>query len=154
MSRRLKYVSVDNIVDAISASGDMIKDVAINDVAPIVEEILVRHIYRDIYGAYTPREYKRRYMMSDGDALVVKMLDDSTLFVTINAKPDGTWTGSSSWTPRYDGSFLEMLEKGDLGWWKKGFPRPAVSNAQKEVDENRDKINAAIARGLNRVIGS
>lgn len=132
----------------IDISGDALaRDILLHDVAPVATEILLKHIEKDIYNAYSPSFYTRRYsLVSDGN-IYTKMIDDNTLFITSVAQPNKPHTGWSSQGP---GSFLQMLEEGNMGWWKKGFARPAISNAQHEVD-NSQKIIQAINRGKKRL---
>lgn len=149
MSRRLKYVDINEIGMAIAKDADIAKDVLMNDVAPVAEEILRRHIETDIYGAYSPPShgYERRYSLTRN--IISKMVDDTTLLVTSNAQPAYPHIG---WASSGDGAFLQMLEVGNLGWWRKGFPRPAISNAQKEAEDS-SAIREAIQRGIDRVMG-
>lgn len=150
-----------------------------NDIKPIVYEILYKHIQKDIYGVYTPAEngwveynpdtgrfrshvtYKRRYVLLDpknaysethyeinGDTITGK------LFATIDAKV-APFPRKRSFKYTGHGAFLELLEIGRLGIFTRAkfgggsFPRPAVSNAQKEVD-NSPRIKAAINRFVRR----
>jgi len=113
--------------------------IAFDYIAPIMESILEKHIRKDIYGAYSPRQYERRGTLYN---LETKLINNDTIFVTNNAQPNKPAKG---WHASHDGAFLEMLAVGDLGWWRKGFPRPAVANAQQEIDSSY-KIKSAIAR--------
>lgn len=119
------------------------KDILMNDVAPVAIDILLSHIRKDIYDAYQPSFYKRRYSLLSEGNIMYKMIDDNTLFVTSTAQPNG----KRGFEP---GGFLQMLEEGNLGWWKQGFARPAISNAQKEIDSSA-KITSAINRGRKRL---
>lgn len=140
MAKRIKAIDIDSLETAISDDPNIIRDILMNDVAPVVEDILAKHIEHDIYGAYTPVGYERRYSLTK--SIVSKMINGNTLLVTSIAQPNLPHTG---WVSSGDGAFLAMLENGDLGWWRKGFPRPAVSNAQKEVDSS-SAVRSAIQR--------
>lgn len=133
---------ISTLEKQIEADDDLIKSILLNDIAPIVEDILLHHIQEDIYGAYSPVRYERRYSLTR--SIVTKLLDDNTILVTSNAQPNLPHHG---WSSTGDGSFLHMLEVGNMGWWKEGFPRPAISNAQKEADNN-PTIQAVINRRL------
>lgn len=139
--------TVDNISDlraaAIDASASRI--VLMEYVAPVVEEILRKHIASDIYGAYSPNVYDRR--MSLMNSIKSQMISDSELLVTAIAQPNKPAHG---WHSSGDGAFLHMLETGNLGWWRKGFPRPAISNAQREVDSS-SAVERAKRTGIKRV---
>lgn len=137
-------------------------DILTTDVAPVAEDILRKHIQKDIYEAYTPKEngwistdghrttYERRYDL--GEAVTSYMSGDHTLMITSRAKASPAVVKGYRFRDKYDGAFLELLESGHMGIWRKGFPRPAVSNAQKEIDNSRH-IAAAIRRGITREIG-
>lgn len=118
-------------------------DILMTDVAPVAIDILLKHIKKDIYEAYTPSFYERRYSLLARENIMYKMIDANTLFITSTAQPNG----KRGFAP---GGFLQMLEEGDLGWWRKGFPRPAITNAQNEVDSS-SKIANAISRGRKRL---
>lgn len=126
------------------------------DVAPVAEEILRKHIKSDIYDVYTPKEngwvhgstYQRRHILEDS---IVAYVNGDTLVVTSTATASPSVIYGWSFENRYAGAFLEMLETGNMGFWRKDFPRPAVSNAQKEIDKS-DEITAAIQKGIIREI--
>ena len=117
--------------------------VAFNYIVPEMETILKKHIDKDIYGAYGPKQYKRR--MSLNKDFEAKIIDNNTIFVTNNAYPNKPARGrNGAWHAYHDGAFLEMLAGSNLGFWYEGFPRPAVANAQQEIDSSY-KIKSAIA---------
>lgn len=131
---------------SVSLSREDREDILMNDVAPIVVDILKKHIQEDIYDAWEPTVYHRRYSLEKN--IICSIDDDGELFVTSVAPPAPPHLG---WSNTGEGSFLYMLEVGNMGWWKKGFPRPAISLAQKEVD-NSTEIEAAIQAGIKRVM--
>lgn len=128
------------------------------DVAPIVEEIVQSHIQSDIYYAYSPRPgawvngttYQRRHSLENN--VVSSLSDSETLFVTSTATASPSVVKGYSFRNRYPGAFLKMLESGNTGIWRKGFPRPAISNAQAEIDDNlqNGSISQAIEKGIKR----
>lgn len=134
------------------------KEVLEKYILPIMERILFEHIESDIYGAYTPKEYgwiggetyRRR------NSLISRMasyheINGTTMMVTSAAEPENLWSGSVSGY----GAFLAILENGDMGAWTdatgRRLPRPAISNAQKEVDESQE-IEKAAERGIQAVL--
>lgn len=139
--------TIDNIEDLYASALDATsaRIVLMDYVAPVVEEILRKHIESGIYGAYEPKEYVRR--MSLTDSIRSQMISDNELLVTATSQPNRPANG---WHSSGDGAFLYMLEVGDLGWWRKGFPRPAISNAQREVD-NSSAVENAKQKGIKRV---
>ena len=114
-------------------------------VAPVVEEILRKHIESDIYGAYTPKFYERSYSLTAN--VRSQMISDDELLVTSTAVPN---TPHAGWHSSGDGAFLYMLEVGDLGWWRKDFPRAAISNTQRETDSST-KVRQAMKLGVEQV---
>lgn len=116
--------------------------------------ILRKHIEDDIYGVYTPKEgawvrgstYQRRHEM--GKYIIPIDMPDGSVLVTTTYSPN-----TSVVHPDYhfygfmEGGFLQLLESGNMGIWRGGFPRPAVSNAQDEFDHSssvRYEINKAL----------
>ena len=132
------FNSVDDLFQAIG--GVEIIDAAQMDA--VIEEgknVLYRHIQSDIYGAYTPKPggwvggqtYARRHSLSR-DSLVAINEPDGTITITSTAVP-GTPVGRGSVSSE-PGSLLKLIESDRHGLWRGGFPRPAVSNAQSEID--------------------
>lgn len=140
----------------------IIKQVMLQDIAPIVEDVLKKHIQSDIYDAYTPREgawvdgetYQRRHELEQH--ITSQMIDEKTLLVTSDAAANDPIVPGYVFSNNYAGAFLELLESGHMGIWQSGFARPAVQNAQAEVDHMssiqttiRDKVKAALDGGTN-----
>lgn len=145
MSSSKTFNSVPELESALSNDSSIIKELLMRDVAPVVEQILIKHIQDDVYGAYSPSFYSRRNALLN--SVYSMMIDDHTLLVTNSAKPDKPAIG---WNGNKPGSFMKMIEVGNMGWWKKGFARPAISNAQREVDTSGE-VSAAILKGMKRV---
>ncbi len=132
------------------------------DVSPVAEEILKERIKDDIYDAYTPIEggyfagkfytnaYKRRHVLEN--KIKSYMINKDTLLVTSTATASKPLVSGWSFHYKYDGAFLEMLEVGDMGIWKKGFPRPAVKNTERQFESDK-RISSAIKKGIKREIG-
>lgn len=133
-------------------------EILLDYVAPVVEEILLKNIENMIYGTYTPQPgawvngttYQRRRLF--GDHMVRKIEEPGLLAVTSNAAPSDPVVKGARFLPYTDGAFLGMLENGDMGIWRSGFPRPAVSSAQKEVYHSL-AVQIAIRSGLERLFG-
>lgn len=145
----------DDLVNAVDSKLSIILE---KDVAPIAEEILSKHIKSDIYDAYTPKEngwvngttYQRRHLLEDTVTSIT--LDNNTLLVTSTATASPSIINGWSFRNRYSGAFLKLIESESTGIWKSGFPRPAVTNTQEEID-NSNKITSAIKQGIKREIG-
>lgn len=150
----------DSLVQAVSGTASKILK---KDVAPVAEDILIKHIKSDIYDVYTPKTngwvtsngvpttYTRRHIL---ESSVVSYLigNNDTLLITSRATASPSVVNGYSFRNRYDGSFLKLLESGNMGIWRGGFPRPAVKNTQAEIDGSR-KITSAIRQGIQREIG-
>lgn len=149
----------DALVKAAEAKAEKILK---KDVAPVAEEILKKHIQSDIYDVYTLKEngwvttdgarttYQRRHVLEK--AITSLMPDKQTLLVTSTATASPAVITGWSFHNRYPGAFLKLLETGNMGIWRGGFPRPAVSNTQEELDRSA-AIQSAIKNGIKREIG-
>ena len=121
-----------------------------SDVAPIAEDILRERIAVDIYAAYTPSYYQRRHVLEqqvEGD-----LTGPGTLLVTSTADASTSVVPGYSFENRSPGAFLEMLEVGNMGFWRRSFPRPAVAMAQGGIDRSAE-IRKAIEDGIRREFG-
>ena len=117
------------------------------DVSPIAEKILKERIAEDIYAAYTPAYYQRRHVLEqsvEGD-----LTAPGTLLVTSTADAAPSLLKGYTFENRYPGAFLELLEVGNMGFWRKDFPRPAVAMAQNAIDRSAE-IRRAITEGIRR----
>ena len=117
------------------------------DVAPVAEEILQERIAADIYAAYTPSYYQRRHVLEDSVGSV--LTQSGALLTTSTASANDSLVPGYSFENRYLGAFLEMLEVGNMGFWRRDFPRPAVSMAQGKIDRSSE-IRSAIEAGIQR----
>lgn len=159
MSTITYYDDWDSLIRAVN---DKTQKILQTDVAPVAEKILKKHIKLDIYNAYTPKHngwvtgdghrttYQRRHELENN--ISSYMLNNDTLIITSTATASPSVVKGYSFRNRYPGAFLKMLEVGNTGIWKGGFPRPAVKNAQNEIDSSK-KITDAIAKGIRREIG-
>lgn len=130
-------------------------------VAPIAKEIVRKHIDEDIYSVYTP--IKNGWVSSDGEPITYKrrnlLLKNGSIYHRFSAADEIMITSDVTASPaiikgwsfhrRYPGAFLKLLETGNMGIWRRGFPRPAIRNAQREID-NSSKIRRAIRQELNK----
>ena len=108
-------------------------------------------IAEDIYAAYTPAYYQRRHVLEqnvEGD-----LTGPGTLLVTSTADASTSIVPGYSFENRYPGAFLEMLEVGNMGFWCRHFPRPAVTMAQGAI-ERSSGIRQAIEEGIRREFGA
>lgn len=130
-------------------------------VAPIAKDIVRKHIETDIYGAYTPKEngwvttdgvpttYKRRRLLLKRGAIYHKFSAADEIMVTSDVTASPAIIKGWSFRNRYPGAFLKLLETGNMGIWYGGFPRPAIGNAQKEIDKS-SQISRVIRQELNK----
>lgn len=146
----------EEVEDLLSYFEKSLDDVLLTDVSPLVEEILLKHIKTDIYDVYTPKPrgwvhgqtYIRRHVLEG--AVTSKIDEEHTLLTTSEATANESVVKGYHFSNRYAGAFLQLLESGHMGIWKKGFPRPAVTGAQKEVEESH-RVESAIRKGIKRV---
>lgn len=145
----------ESLVSAVDAKATQILQ---RDVAPVAEDILKKHIKSDIYDVYTPKPngwvngttYQRRYALEQAVTTIVQ--DKHTILVTSTATASPAVLSGWSFHNRYPGAFLKLLEVGNMGIWRGGFPRPAVINTQNEIDTSQE-IKSAIQNGIQREIG-
>lgn len=145
----------DSLVEAVESKAEKIlKD----DVSTVAEALLKQHIKSDIYDVYTPHEnawvngstYQRRHVLEESITSFIS--DKNTLLITSTANASLAVVSGWSFQNRYPGAFLKLLESGNMGIWRQGFPRPAVSNTQNEIDGS-PQIKSAIRNGIKREIG-
>lgn len=145
----------ESLVSAVDAKATQILQ---RDVAPVAEDILKKHIKSDIYDVYTPKTngwvngttYQRRRALEQAITTIVQ--DKHTILITSTAAASPAVLSGWSFHNRYPGSFLKLLEVGNMGIWRGGFPRPAVTNTQNEIDTSQE-IKSAIQNGIQREIG-
>ena len=130
-------------------------------VAPIAKEIVRKYIETDIYGAYTPKEngwvttdgtpttYKRRRLLLKRGAIYHKFSAVDEIMITSNVTASPAVVKGWSFRNRYPGAFLKLLETGNMGIWRGGFPRPAIGNAQKEINKS-SQISRVIRQELSK----
>lgn len=143
--------------ELVNAVDDAAVRILKEDVAPVAENILRKHIKSDIYDAYTPKEngwvsgttYQRRYSLYD--SISSSIINGDTLLTTSYATASPAVVKGWSFHNRYPGSFLKLLESGNMGIWRGGFSRPAVGNAQTEIGTS-SRISTAIIKGIKREI--
>lgn len=146
------------LVEAESFAQDILED----DIAKYAEDILQMHIADDIYRAYVPHEggwvhgetYQRRYELLN---MVASELDDEGGLLVTSIGDISPPIGSSESYDNELGYFLLLLEGGvgrasgfprvgttlpPLGIWgaECGFPRPAVTNTQIELNRTLPSV--------------
>lgn len=147
----------DNWEELVSAADKKIPVILKKYVSGVAQSILKSHIKSDIYDVYTPKDgawvngttYQRRHVLEDSISSIYP--DSHTLLVTSTATASPSILHGYSFRNRYPGAFLRLLESGNMGIWKNGFPRPAVSLTQDEIDESQDIIDS-INEGIKREI--
>ncbi len=145
----------DNWEELCEAAQGRCKDILNRDVAPVAIQIVKKHIQKDIYDAYTPitggwvngTTYSRRHVLEG--SVYHTFIHDDEIMVTSNATASKSVVKGYSFHNRRPGSFLQLLESGHMGIWRHGFPRPAIGNAQSEIDRS-SAIRSAIQAGLDR----
>lgn len=132
------FNSIDDLFRAIGGV-EIIDEAQMGAAIEEGKNVLYKHIQSDIYGAYTPKPggwvggttYARRNSLSKGSLIAINE-PDGTITITSTAVP-GTPVGRGSISSE-PGSLLKLIESDKHGLWRGGFPRPAVSNAQSEID--------------------
>lgn len=151
-------VSFSDWGELVDAVNQKLSIILYEEVAPVAEEILAKHIKSDIYDAYTPKEngwvnhttYTRRHVLEGSITTILE--DENTILITSKASASPSIVKGWSFQNRHPGSFLELLEVGHMGIWHNGFPRPAVGNTQKEFKTSQ-KIKSVIKKGIKRDVG-
>lgn len=150
-----EYGSWDALV---AAAQFQVRDILFDDVGPVAKEIVQKHIRSDIYGAYSPKTgawvngttYPRRNFLEN--SVYREFIDDETLLITSDASASKSIVKGYSFSKGEKGAFLKLIEQGPWGIWKHGFPRPAIANAQREIDSSA-AIRSAIEHGIKSRIG-
>ena len=152
----------DNWEDLTEAVQAKCKIVLEKDVLPVMTDIVKKHIASDIYGVYSPKEgawvggttYKRRMSLLSSSNMYHELQDGGeTLMVTSRATPSPAIKVGYSFHNRRPGAFLSLFEAGNFGFLNDTsayhFPRPAITNAQAEIDKS-SAISSAIQSGIDR----
>ena len=146
------YDSWESLTSAAQAKCKTILD---KEIAPVAEDIVRQHIQSDIYDVYTPipngwvngTTYKRRHVLDK--SVYHSFISDDEIMITSNATASKSVVRGYSFHNRRPGSFLKLLETGRMGIWRHGFPRPAITKAQNEINKS-STIRHAIQSGLDR----
>lgn len=149
-------ITYDNWDSLVNAAQTACEKILVTHVSPVMKEIVVKHIRDDIYGVYTPIEhgwvngetYQRRHVLENNMYYELQGKNKDTIMVTSVASPSKSVVKGYSFHNRRPGMFLKMLEGPNRGIWKRGFPRPAISNAQKEIDRS-SAIKRALQDGID-----
>ena len=149
----------DNWDSLVAAANRKCADILKRDVVPVADEIVKRHIEQDIYAAYTPKPgawvngttYERRRELP-GSLIHIYSDGGNEVLITSEAKASKSVVKGYSFRHRRPGAFLSLFESDNTGIWNGGFARPAISNAQREIDGSR-AIQDAIKAGIAREIG-
>lgn len=152
----------DNIAQLYNEAQKILDEILEKDISVYTKAILSQHIWNDIYWAYTPKvggwssryantqgqhdasgTYRRRYGLPRSVYSV--LVESGVLMTTSDAKPRPPVKRSKSY-PAQPGEFLLLLEgnssayNGGMGVWQGGFPRPAVTRAQREINHDMPAI--------------
>lgn len=144
------FNSIDDLFRAIGGV-EIIDEAQMGVVIEEGKNVLYKHIQSDIYDPYTPKPgrwvggstYVRRNSLSEGSLVAINE-PDGTITITSTAVP-GAPVGRGS-IRKEPGSLLQLIEGDKHGLWRGGFPRPAVGNAQKEIDSGA--LMSAIEKAL------
>ena len=147
------YDSVEEFLAAVEAA---IPTVAEEYIAPYIEDILSAHIESDIYGVYSPKPngwvhgtYHRRHALTGA---IQSTFSGGVLSTTSTAAPSPSITGAGTWGSA-QGAFFDLLASGNMGLWRGGFARPAIPQAQAEVDASADVLDRLFEKGLDAILG-
>lgn len=124
------------------------------DIAKAAKRIVQSHAQSDIYGAYSPKPnawvggstYSRRHTLTG--TIYSEYTKPNEIMVTSKAAPSPAIIKGYSFHNRRPGMFFKLLESGNIGIWKGGFLRPAITNAQNEI--NGGALDAVIQSALDR----
>lgn len=127
------------------------------DVAKAAKNIVKQHAQTDIYDAYSPKPgawiggdtYSRRHSLTR--TVYFEYTKPYEIMVTSKAAPSPAIIKGSSFHNRRPGMFFKLLESGNMGIWTSGFSRPAITNAQNEI--NGGALNSVIQNALSREFG-
>ena len=123
-----------------------ISDAAVRKIMDLGEEVLRRHILSDIYGVdrrgehswVHRKKYERRNNLPN---TVYSYREGDVVWITASGEPDTPVRKNATFVSAEPGAFLALLESGNLGFLTRRspkymplFPRPAIRNAQAEVD--------------------
>ena len=118
-------------------------------VKPKGESILRQNIEANVYGVYTPTgySYSRRGSLTKMVQSEITEPDEYSVDYSVTSAADAA-PPAIGWQYK-KGGLLAMLEKGDMGFWRKGFSRPSISPTQSQF--NRGYLNSAIRQGIKSV---
>lgn len=129
-----------------------INDALQNEVAPVVEAKMKEKIKTEVYDAYTPREYQRRYELGSEGNISSELISDGVLLTKNTADPSpsviGTPYGSSGSTtfPQWvnDGFVPNIFNDRDYPWM---HPRDFIGATVDEL-KSSGEVATALAKGL------
>ena len=138
------------------AASDAIRRIMENDVKKKGEEIFKANVEKYIYSAYSPSVYGRRHQIGNKTYSEITYAGNYSYEyeVTSTESTVSIYPNGEPYIPPFlyqKGGFVAMLDKGDLGWWRKKFPRPALTRTQSQFD--RGYLSSAIRTGIKREFG-
>ena len=128
-----------------------------DEVFPFVRDMMQENIEADVYGAYTPARYKRRYDnggMIDPRNIQGMMSDDGLSLTVQNVTPPNPANGT---TNKDLPTVIELGDKGGYDYFPSkqndyAEPRPFTYDTFMEVDKTRrNEIADILAKAMKRV---
>ena len=137
----------------------VVRDILYEDIKPEAERIFKNEVETTIYKAYVPRQYVRRHNIGSNiyTDITSKRLYTYHFEITSDETANksitrfGTPVGFGGFKYGHPGAFVEMLEVGNMGWWRKHFPRPVISNTQ--IKFNSGELDKTISDAISNKIG-
>lgn len=131
----------------LAAMADALPDLVEIYVRPKGESLLKGNINKRIYAAYTPTRYVRSGELVSAIESETKKNGKYSVDYSVTSAADAA-PPAIGWVYR-TGGMLAMLEKGNMGYWRKGFPRPSISPTQRQF--NNGYLDKAIMKGIESV---
>lgn len=152
---------VNSIAEALKLVKEKVEDTLLFDVAEIIKNVEIYHVYKDVYPRPESAKYKRRYSQGGiGDKGNLEgYIEEDTLVVANNTAFNPYLNGFDSHDgySRNAGQGLDgLVEYGDGGWksytydWAEGEPaRPFIRNTVEDLKAKKDHVRV-LAAGLRK----
>ena len=141
---------------------DKIGDALITDTFDTVKDTMYKHIINDVYMAYDPKVYQRRYSetyygnsgLANEHNIQGYVNNNEELVVTNETKGNKWVNGSDTDTfgnaisRNYNKNIAGIIESGQ-GYDEGLFPRPFISNTANELRASGDHVKA-LKKGLGK----
>ncbi len=136
---------------------DKVNYALLTDVSDTITEVMVDHIIEDVYNAYTPETYNRRF--NDGGLMdsnnINRSVEANTLVVENNTvgSPYYYYNGHKYISQNKNKEIVNVIETGigyDIdGWEYDTVPRPFIHNTREDLINHKYHI-AALKQGLKK----